>query len=285
MTKKKTKKKTQRKQVDEGNRAERRATLLLTSVALVFCAVLVLPFLLKSTKLDENLCPMGGEATSGRATMVLIDLTDDVPELKRGGILSATRQVISSLEKHERFSLFVLRPSKTKEFMPVFSACNPGVPEWSDYLTKGRRQLKAEFEKGFAGTVESALNRELASKQEALTSPIIEAIRDISLSQYWARRNRLFVFSDLIEHSTLTSLYRKNQEFEALLRSPASFVINSIDLRDSTVVVCPTDHRAEKVDLEIQANALAFFKRFFAHARAGCLAMGCQKMTEACGGR
>lgn len=268
---------------EEAKRSERKAMLGLACVVTAFVVILGASLVSKQTRIDtSDHCPSGPENQAPRSTMVLIDLTDPVTPMKRGAIHNATQEIVSTLLRHERFSLFVLRPNEGKAFIPVFTGCNPGEPGVGDYLAKGRRQIKNEFEKAFTAAMESALSRELASLESSQKSPILASIRDLVQSQYRRPSNRLFLFSDLLEHSDITSLYRREQTFDAVLRSPANHIIESIDLNGTSVVVCPTDHPAAKVSLAAQANAIKFFNKFFAHANAACAKMSCQEMAQAC---
>lgn len=255
-------------------------------------AVLGVSLLFQGPDIDETTnCPKDIAHRDTRATTLLIDLTDRLEGMKASNAVSLARSVAQSLHRFERFSIFVLKSKSTSDLAPIYSGCNPGKPTWSDistwsdYVSKGRREIGEQFELKFANRLSETISAELKNQVGSKESPIIEAIRDITHSEYWGKTNRLYVMSDLLEHSKIASLYDPNQTFQSVIKSPRGTVMNTIDLSSAIVGICPIDHPAGELAAGVESNAIKFWKSFFDYTKAGCIEISCQLNGNECAGR
>ncbi len=151
-------------------------------------------------KLDERSCP----ADIARSTAILIDRSDDTPAQTIDEIIARTKRFVTEqAQEGELVSLFELSAGSRTRLEPVFSACVP-QRDGND-LYENRRKIQRVFGERFAKPLGAALT---AKAVKSDTSPISEAITDLSASQYLgAPANRLIVFSDMMENSANVSLY------------------------------------------------------------------------------
>ena len=151
-------------------------------------------------KLDGRGCT----ADISHATAIVIDRSDDTPSQTLDEIVARTRRLVAEqVQQGELVSLFQISTGSRTRLEPVFSAC---VPERDgNDLYENRRKIQKRFADSFAKPLDAALS---AKPLKSDTSPISEAITDLSASQYLAApSNRLVVFSDMMQNSDNASLY------------------------------------------------------------------------------
>jgi hypothetical protein len=151
-------------------------------------------------KLDGRSCP----ADIARATVIVIDRSDDTPSQTLDEMVARTRRFVTEVaQEGELVSLFEISGASRTSLKPVFSACMP-QRDGSD-IYENRRKIQRAFVDRFARPLEAAL---AAKPVRSDSSPISEAVIDLSASEYLsAPVNRLIVFSDLLQNSPNASLY------------------------------------------------------------------------------
>lgn len=137
-------------------------------------------------------------------TVFVIDQSDAIPEQTAVEIRSrATMTVANTVQANELVSVYVITEQSRTKLVPVFSACKP--EQGGSELTENVRAIQKRFKEKFQKPFEAALSV-AASKSEA--SPLGEAIIDLSLSDSLrAEKNRLVIYSDMMQHSENSSLY------------------------------------------------------------------------------
>jgi hypothetical protein len=183
------------------SKKDRQGLMLIAGViALVVIAFAFSYYRSNEPKLDERSCP----ADIARSTAIVIDRSDDTPAQTLDEIVARTKRFVAEqVQQGELVSLFEISGSSRTSLEPVFSACVP-QRDGND-LYENRRKIQRLFAERFA----KPLNAALAAKPvKSETSPISEAITDLSASQYLtAPANRLIIFSDLMQNSANVSLY------------------------------------------------------------------------------
>ncbi len=184
------------------SKKDKQGFLLIAGVAVLVLALFVANYQRSNKpKLDERSC----SADIARSTTVVIDRSDDTPSQTLDEILARTKRFVSEhAQEGELVSLFEISGSSRTSLKPVFSACLP-QRDGND-LYENRRKIQRYFDERFAKPLDQALAHPPVRSE---SSPISEAIIDLSASQYLAApANRLIVFSDLLQNSPNASLYR-----------------------------------------------------------------------------
>jgi hypothetical protein len=143
-------------------------------------------------------------APISRKTVFLIDLSDAIPDQTATEIKSRVLNAVSKdVQFNELVSVFVITDTSRTQLTPIFSACKP--QQSGSEITENVRTIKKRFSDNF----QKPLERALATRPpQSATSPVGEAVIDLSLSDYLrAPENRMVVFSDMMQNSGNYSLY------------------------------------------------------------------------------
>lgn len=213
------------------SKKDKQGLLLIAGVALLVLALFVANYQrANKPKLDDRSC----SADIARSTVIVIDRSDDTPSQTLDEILARTKQFVSDrAQEGELVSLFEISGSSRTSLKPVFSACLP-QRDGND-LYENRRKIQRYFDERFAKPLDQALAHPPA---RSATSPISEAIIDLSASQYMASpANRLIVFSDLLQNSPNASLYRCSSAKTAVadFRSHRAGAIERPNFRNTSI--------------------------------------------------
>jgi hypothetical protein len=140
-----------------------------------------------------------------KKTVFVIDQSDSIPEQTAAEILRRIRNAVASdVSDNEQVTIFQVTDGSRTHLEPIFSKCKPAKDGFE--LTENVRMIRKRFADEFAKPLEAAL---ATATPKSSTSPIGEVLIDLSLSDYLrGDTNRLFVFSDLMQNSGNTSLYR-----------------------------------------------------------------------------
>lgn len=156
--------------------------------------------------------------------VVLIDVTDELSALTREEILQHVQRIQGKVGFLDRIEVFGLGPNNEGVTEPIFAACNPGRGEDMNALYQNPMMAEKKW-MAFDGKMERAL-AEIVANEESQRSPILEAIRRISVKtfgrpEFDQSEKFLYVFSDLLQHNPgVYSHYKRPLEsYEAFLSS------------------------------------------------------------------
>jgi hypothetical protein len=154
-------------------------------------------------------CPLkGGPAR----TAILIDTTDSLTRDQSLYLEKRLDEIVKRSETYDRFDIYFL-DDKIERLTPTLSVCNPGKGDNKSALTNNVRRIKKNWDKNFYSKISSILN-ELESVESSNSSPIIEAIKYVSIDAFVgdsSQRKNLIIISDLLQFSKLLSHY--NSEY------------------------------------------------------------------------
>ena len=159
----------------------------------------------------------------GAVHVILIDVTDQLSALAQEEIFQEVERIQAKVERLDRLEIYGLGPDDDGITAPLFAACNPGRGKDMNALYQNPQLAEARWQKEFQIKLGNALGT-IVSKEESQRSPILEAIRRISVKtfgqpQYDSSKKHLYVFSDLLQHNPgIYSHYnRPLQRYEAFL--------------------------------------------------------------------
>jgi hypothetical protein len=233
----------------KGNGLNRSDFIGIALLLIVFIVLAVVGYWVWSTKsktieYDRNTyCPKDGPFGK---TVLLIDLTDEVSFLQEQKLRNfvntlgdADSQI--SVAKNEMLEIYLLSESYADELpLPLVQACNPGDGKGLSEFTANPRLAKLRFIQSFKEPIDEAL-RQIVSMSGAKTSPLVEAIRGISVKSFSkpasdGYTNRLVVISDMLQNTRKLSHYRGDQSAYADKLSPNKASMSNVDLVDIKVI-------------------------------------------------
>ena len=212
---------------------ERRTTrnLRLAALGVGVFALLAVGGVLAATRvnppLGEDLCPVDREPAA--EVVVLLDATDPWNAMQRAAIRSEFERIRNGVPRFARVRLYALEEAADELPAPVVQLCNPGTAaDFASVPILGRLSARffanpAQLER-WRGEFEAALDRMLGAVADdagGRASPIMETIRGIALEVFPAATvgqarggdapavdRRLYVFSDMLQHTAAYSHYR-----------------------------------------------------------------------------
>lgn len=167
--------------------------------------------------LGADLCPTGREPEA--EVVVLLDATDPWNATQRAAIRAEFARIQESVPRFGRVRLFALEERLDGLPEPVLELCNPGREgDFASVPVLGRLSARffanpaqlARWRGEFEGALDGML-REVAEGAGGRTSPIMETIQGIALDAFprsSAAERRLYVFSDMLQHSPAYSHYQ-----------------------------------------------------------------------------
>lgn len=173
---------------------------LIVGSGAVLATLVVLALALEEPKAGDDNC-IGSPRAS---TVVIIDNSQKVSEQTRREIISRVESIVrDSVEDNERVSLFRVSAMSSDSLTPVITLCKPRSS--GNELYEDDRAIRTRFKERFELPLSQALQLPLV---ESSASPIAEAVIDLSLSTFLrSEKNRVVLFSDLVEHTPSFSLY------------------------------------------------------------------------------
>jgi len=169
--------------------------------------------------LDEaTLCPLTGPTS---ITAVLIDVTDPISPITETDLRNRFEALKDNIPTGGQIVIYELTEevSKLKE---AFIRCNPGSGEQADELISNPRFIQKRWEDGFDAPLQQ-ISEAIGTGKSGDQSPILGGIQAINLEVFGKDDHarlpkRLIVASDMIEHTSVFSMYRAGidrDKFEA----------------------------------------------------------------------
>lgn len=168
-----------------------------------------------------TLCPLGGPK---EITAVLLDVTDPISEVTALDLRNQFQEVVKAVPAGGLIQVYTLteNPSQLNQ---SFSGCNPGDASTVDDWTGNPRLVKERWEKGFQKPLDEIAGRVsdgVAGKQ----SPILAGIQRINVEAFGSPKyrdipKRLIVASDMIEHTSVYSMYADGVNYAKFQKSGA----------------------------------------------------------------
>jgi len=181
--------------------------LVLASVGLVGAVgALVLRHGSTRQPLDARGCPV--DAAPPTNDVVLYDASDQLAGLQQEWLQRRLSEWIAETPLHGRIQLYVL-PRQASDLQASFDRCNPGSGEDASWLFANPTRLERRWEELFAAPAERAVE-ELPNSVQPY-SPLLEVVQLLSvragLESRAEGRRRLFLISDMLQHSPTASFY------------------------------------------------------------------------------
>jgi hypothetical protein len=156
----------------------------------------------KSPKLDPvSLCPISGPKG---ITVVLVDTSDDLPEIAQRQLLGILDDQITGLPAYHKLDIRVLDIASGRS-RSLFSKCNPGDGEGLSDWTNNPRLARMRWIESFEQPATDAVKHSVAAA-EANSSPIMAALQDIAVDEFSSSQAQqiektLIIVSDMLENT------------------------------------------------------------------------------------
>ena len=182
---------------------------LLSVAAIVVVGIVIVYHITKPPELDKvTMCPTG---VPTKHTVLVIDKTDRWNGHQTDRLKNLILGIRDSIEKYEKFSIFVFEGNFENGFIPSFSLCSPGRGENVDPLWGNPRLVQQKFERAFAGPLHEILTS-LTTPSTGDLSPILEVVLDLAnrdeMSTLISER-KFILISDMMQNSDLGSFYKQ----------------------------------------------------------------------------
>lgn len=183
-----------------------------------------------------SLCPVHGAHS---LTVVLLDSTDDIPDIAKREIRTTLIDIAETLPTYELLEIRLLDP-KLLDGRLIFSKCNPGDGSGLSEYTANPRLAKQRWMDGFREPLDQALDAGFRPAP-GKTSPIMETIQHIAVERFTGRNveqvpKDLVVISDMLENDPDYSQYSGDLSFERFKRSGAYKKVRT-DLHGADVLI------------------------------------------------
>ncbi|NKJ34501.1 hypothetical protein [Rhizobium sp. SG570] len=170
---------------------------------------------------QASLCPVDGPKAE---TAILLDVTDPISDTTALDLRNQFQKIVAEVPIGGAVDIYALT-EKEGELIQTFHGCNPGSGANVDEWTSNPRLAQARWEKGFQKPLADIAGK-LNVGESGMQSPIMAAIQKINLEVFagapGGMPKRLFVASDMIEHTTAFSNYRDGASYQKFLHSPAN---------------------------------------------------------------
>ena len=191
-------------------------------------------------------CPETGPAA---LTAIMIDATDRIGAISRADVLARLEEYVAASREDEMVIGFEARPVGEEIDEPLLTVCHPGDPDTASEWTQNPRRIRTRLEERFRQPLD-ALFRDLLSREEALTSPLMESVQSVAVSflgreEYVDIPKRLILVSDLMQHSEYLSFFRQPVDYDAFARSHGADALGT-DLRGTTVDILFVQREAHR---------------------------------------
>jgi hypothetical protein len=185
---------------------------------------------------QDSLCPTDGPRA---ATVVVLDASDDLPEITRQEVQSFLTDLSEELEPYSLLELRLLDPEVNGGRI-VFSKCNPGDGSNLSELVANPALAHRKWLEQFREPLEQALKGSLAPAPSQ-TSPIMETVQRVAVDRFTGRAassipKRLIVISDMLEHTAAYSHYSGDLSFKQFRQSDTYHKVRT-DLHGSEVII------------------------------------------------
>jgi hypothetical protein len=172
-------------------------------------------------EVDAANCPISGPTV---VHAILIDRSDPVTPLQQQQVMQRAMRLVADAAAGERFDLYVADGDGVNTLAPVVSLCSPGRGVDASSLYQNPTMIQHAFDERFVGPLRQELGK-LMEPSRRSSSPILESIRAVSVTSFGsigpgARRLRLTIVSDMVQHSAGLSQIRSDVEFSDFERRP-----------------------------------------------------------------
>jgi hypothetical protein len=170
---------------------------------------------------STDFCPTSGPRSTA---VVVIDATDPFDPVEARALESRVARSQGDIERGGRLELYMVAPVENEPLEMLLGLCNPGRPEEASPWRENPRLVERRWREGFAEAVQKAVRRALRS-EKAATSPIINSIRSVAVTAFSpveraGNPKRLLLISDLLENTSLFSVYRSQPDATRFLGEP-----------------------------------------------------------------
>ena len=171
---------------------------------------------------------------------IIIDLTNGMSDTERVQILQVINQVKLSLPRFSRLVITGLWDTPSILDDPIFDKCNPGTGDGMSSIYENPvlalQQWQAEFSSQLDAVLDNFLDSPPSDRSEIMLAIRNHAIRLLSDPANSNKRRKLYVISDLMQHSpNQYSHYRFSIEPYHQFRQSPYFQSVRADLRDIDV--------------------------------------------------
>lgn len=173
----------------------------------------------------ETFCPKGGPTS---VTSVLIDRTEGISPVQAEALQALIATWVAQVPEHGAFRVYEVGGNGISS--PKVDVCNPGDVENVNVFTGNQRLTKQRYEAKFIEPIK-AMTAGMLTDKKAETSPIMEAVQSIAVRDFGAGRaekeRKLYIVSDLLQHTGDFSLYKKAPDIGAFRKTPYGRKIES----------------------------------------------------------
>lgn len=167
-----------------------------------------------------TLCPVDGP---NEIIAILVDSTDPFNGVQKDFLMKLFDEVEINLKIGTQVQIFSASAYSELAFSPMTNLCNPGdgsdISQWSGNPERVRKKWVTSFRE--------PLNSALKSSIEATTadvSPLLSMIKAVSYKAFPATTSsipkKLFIVSDMLEHTSSYSQYSESHNFEKVTQMP-----------------------------------------------------------------
>jgi hypothetical protein len=169
----------------------------------------------------ETLCP----TDPASETVLLVDVTDPMNVAQRQDFLNQLERLKNSIPRYGRLTVVKVDSTSDRLLQPVVVRCNPGTSADVSEVSGNPKAVQEQHDTGY----NQALDRAFASLVQASgadTSPILESVQSVALTQFQAHDNqrrprRLIIASDLLQNTRQVSFYRSLPDPEQFITGAA----------------------------------------------------------------
>lgn len=172
--------------------------------------------------LDADLCSVADGPTS--VTAVLLDVTDPISDITKVDLQRNFQRIVSAVEKGGLVEVYSLS-DELGTLKRTYRGCNPGDGASADQLTSNPKRIQERWDKAFNKPLKE-IEDQMGAAAEGKQSPIMAGVQRIVIESFSDLRNEnrpktLIVASDMIEHTSLFSIYKSGVDYTAFEKSYA----------------------------------------------------------------
>jgi hypothetical protein len=187
--------------------------VIIIFVFLFLSAGIFVSFQLSSTeKRDPNTgCLLNSGPDS--ITVLLIDNTDKFNYIQRSDITNKiNNEILSDLGINDLLIIYSMTDTNIEKNIPLVKKCSLPDGENANEFISNKRLIEKRKRELFTEPINKALSEALNSEEPSNTSPIMEMIQKIGVTdfgEYNKTSKNLFIISNLMQNSTNISFYKR----------------------------------------------------------------------------
>lgn len=245
-------------------RNQRKAFVLIGAALAALSSVIAYAVTTRPEPRDIQHCLIG--RAPERSAIFLVDLTDAQPmtDAQFARLRSDVEIAADALASGDRLQIVTLgaEDGTNADMQIAFAGCRPIAPD-NGGLTQGRHVLERQQHADWSEPIAAAL-RDIRSRPvaPAASTPLIATIKAL-LARAAGVQRRLYVYSDLLEHTGTVSMYRAAPRFDALRESRVDAV--SVDGLFDGIEVEIVELQSPRA-AALQARSREFWDRWLAAA-------------------